>query len=100
MNLYLRTRNSTVPYEIDADSLRYWLNRALNSTPVAAANLHGMLPKNGRAGTIEAATAQRVVKAITAFAMEDSDEASETQTLAASKLFQACRHPPLTISEK
>ena len=100
MNLYLRTRNSTVAFQIDADSLRYWLNRALNSAPGADANLNGMLPKNGRAGIIEAGTAQRLVKAITAFVMEDSDEADEAQTLAASKLFQACRHPPLTISEK
>ena len=100
MNLYLRTRNAPVPYEIDADALKYWLSRALAATPGAGGNLSAFLPKNGRKGIIEAATAQCLVKAITAFAMEDSDEADDATTLTASKLFQACRHPPLTISEK
>ena len=100
MNLYLRTTHSPVPYEIDADALRYWLDRALNRTPGAGISPSAFLPKNGRAGVIESATAQRLVKAITAFAMEETDDADETRTLAASKLFQACRFPPLTISEK
>ena len=100
MNLYLRTKNTPVPYEIDADILKYWLNRALTPTPHSGANLSAFLPKNGRVGMIEAATAQRLVKVITEFAMKDDDEADENQTLAASKLFQACRHPPLTVSEK
>ena len=100
MNFYLRTKITPVPYEIDADSLKYWLNRALHGTPQPGANLTPFLPKNGRQGIIEAATAQRLVNAINAFAMADDDEADEAQTLAASKLFQACRTPPLTVSEK
>ena len=100
MNLYLRTRHSPVPYEIDADALRYWLDRALNCAPGSAVSLSPFLPKNGRAGVIETAAAQRLVNAITAFAMEETDDADEARTLAASKIFQACRHPPLTISEK
>ncbi len=100
MNFYLRTKHSPVPYEIDAGALRYWLDRALNRTPGPGINLSLFLPRNGRIGIIDAATAQRLVKVITAFAMEDTDEADETKTLVASKLFQACRRPPLTISEK
>ena len=96
MNFYLRTKNTPVPYEIDADAFKYWLRRALSTD----ANLSAFLPKKGRTGIIDPATAQRLVKVIGAFAMEDGEEAGETQTLAASKLFQACRHPPLTISEK
>ena len=89
-----------MPYEIDAEALKYWLIRALASAQGASANLSAFLPKNGRAGIIEASTAQRLVKVISAFAMEDGDEADETQTLAASRLLKACRTPPLTISEK
>ena len=100
MNFYLRTKSTPVPYEIDASSLKYWLDRALSAPPGARANLAPFLPKNGRTGMIEAATAQRLVKALTAFAMADDDDADEAQTLAASKLFQACRNPPLTVSEK
>lgn len=99
MNFYLRAKNTAIPCEIDADSLKYWLNRALGTAPDARANLAAFLPKNGRIGIIEAATAMRLVKVIGAFAMED-DEADEKLTLAASKLFQACRNPPLTVSEK
>ena len=100
MNFYLRTKSTPVPCEIDADSLKYWLHRALSPPSGARANLTPFLPKNGRTGTIEAATARHLVKVLTAFAMADDDEASEAQTLAASKLFQACRNPPLTVSEK
>lgn len=100
MNLYLRTKTTPVPFEIDADSLQYWLRRALSPKPGAGANLTPFLPKNGRSGIIEAATAQRLAKVITDFAMEDDDEADEAQMLAASKLFQACRNPPLAVSEK
>ena len=99
MNFYLRTKTTPVPFEIDADSLKYWLQRALSPKPGAGANLTPFLPKNGRPGIIEATTAQRLAKVITAFAMED-DEADEAQMLAAAKLFQACRTPPLTVSEK
>lgn len=100
MNLYLRTKTTPVPFEIDADSLKYWLRRALSPKPGAGANLTPFLPKNGRSGIIETATAQRLAKVITDFAMEDDDEADEAQMLAASKLFQACRNPPLAVSEK
>ena len=100
MNLYLRTNHTPVPYEIDADSLKYWLTRALAPIPNSCAILTAFLPKNGRTGLIDAATAQRLVKAITAFAMEDSDEEDDPRALAAAKLFQACRNPPLTVSEK
>ena len=100
MNFYLRTKSTPVPCEIDADSLKYWLQRALTSPDGASVNLTAFLPKNGSRGIIEAATAQRLVKVLTAFAMEDGDEADEAQTLAAAKLFQACRNPPLTVSEK
>lgn len=100
MNLYLRTKTTPVPFEIDADSLKYWLRRALSPKPGAGANLTPFLPKNGRSGIIEAATAQRLAKVITDFAMEDDDEPDEAQMLAASKLFQACRNPPLAVSEK
>ena len=99
MNFYLRAKNTAIPCEIDADSLKYWLNRALTPAPSGPANLAAFLPKNGRAGIIEPATATRLLKVISAFAMED-DEADENLTLAASKLFQACRNPPLTVSEK
>ena len=99
MNFYLRAHNTAVPCEIDANCLKYWLNRALSSAPNDRVNLTAFLPKNGRAGIIEPATAMRLVKVIGAFAMED-DEADEKVTLAASKLFQACRNPPLTVSEK
>ena len=100
MNLYLRTKNTPVPCEIDADILKYWLNRALTPTLHSGAKLSAFFPKNGRPGIIGAATAQRLVKVITEFAMKDDDEADELQTLAASKLFRACRTPPLTVSEK
>ena len=100
MNFYVRTKSTSVPYEIDADALKYWLNRALSPKPGAIANLAAFLPKNGSKGIIEAATAQRLLQAITAFAMEEGDDADEAQTLAAAKLHQACRHPPLTVSEK
>ena len=100
MNFYLRTKTTPVPYEIDAEALKYWLNRALSPKPGVSVNLTDFLPRNGSKGIIEAATAQRLLKVITAFAMEDDDEANEAQTLAASKLYQACRNPPLTVSEK
>ena len=100
MNFYLRTKSTPVPCEIDADSLKYWLDRALSTPPGPRANLTPFLPKNGRTGIIEAATAQRLMRVLTAFAMADDDPAGEAQTLAASKLFQACRNPPLTVSEK
>lgn len=100
MNFYVRTKTTPVPYEIDAEALKYWLNRALSPKPGASVNLAAFLPKNGGKGIIEAATAQRLLQAITAFAMSDDDEADDAQTLAASKLHQACRHPPLTVSEK
>ena len=100
MNFYVRTKTTPVPYEIDAAALKYWLDRALSPKPGASANLAPFLPRNGSRGIIEAATAQRLVKTITEFAMQDEEEADEIQMLAASKLFQACRHPPLTVAEK
>ena len=100
MNLYIRSRNTAVPYEVDADALKYWLSRAVFPMSNTGANVSAFLPKNGRQGIVDAATAQRLVKVITEFAMEDSDEEDDARTLAASKLFQACRNPPLTVSEK
>ena len=100
MNLYLRTKHTPVPYEIDADSLKYWLTRALAPIPNSCAVLTAFFPKNGRTGLIDAVTAQRLVKAITVFAMEDTEDDDDAYSLAASKLFQACRNPPLTVSEK
>ena len=100
MNFYLRTRTNPVPHEVDADSLKYWLKRALSHAPGAGASVAAFLPKNGRAGVIEARTAQQLMKVITAFAMDDDDEGDDARMLAASILFQACRTPPLTVSEK
>ena len=100
MNLYLRSRTTAVPFEVDADALKYWLDRALLKGSKAGANVSAILPKNGRQGIIDVAVAQQLVKVITEFAMEDSEEEDDDRTLAASKLFQACRNPPLTVSEK
>ncbi len=100
MNLYLRAKHAPVPCEVDADALRYWLDRALKFAPQTGTSLSPFLPKNGRAGIIDTATAQRLVKVISAFAMDENDEGDDAQIAAAEKLFQACRNPPLTVSKK
>ena len=100
MNVYLRARNSPVPHEVDADALNYWLNRALNPANAGQAGLSAFLPKNGNTVVVDAVAAQKIFKTIMAFAMDDDEEDDSIQTLAASRLLQACRNPPFTISVK